>query len=97
MEELVGVLVSHGYGAGWSTWNDEVDPCNKELIKAFEDGLPDEDKLAIAKRLYPDAYFGGLLECSIEYLTAGTLYKITEYDGYERLEEFYNEGVRVAM
>lgn len=97
-EEIkVGVLVSRGYGAGWSSWNREVDPCNKELVAAFEQEWSDEDKIALATKLYPEAYTGGLLDCVVEYVDKGTLYHIDEYDGYESLETNYNTEWYVAV
>lgn len=94
-EDMVGVLVSHGYGAGWSTWND-VDPQNEELVKAFENDLSDGEKMAIAERIYPDAYYGGLLKCKVHYLQKGTQYRIEECDGAERLELNYDSSWRMA-
>ena len=94
-KDMVGVLVSHGYGAGWSTWND-VDPQNKELVEAFENNLSDGEKMAIAERIYPDAYHGGLLKCRVHYLPKGTQYRIEEYDGSEGLELNYDASWRIA-
>lgn len=82
----VGILVSKGYGAGWSTWSSKVDPCNKELVELFVNGASDEDKLAKADEIYPDVYTGGLLDCEVVMVDEGTLFKISEYDGYESLE-----------
>ena len=94
-KDMVGVLVSHGYGAGWSTWND-VDPQNEELVEAFENDLSDDEKIAIAERIYPDAYHGGLLQCKAHYLPKGTQYRIDEYDGAESLELNYDSSWRIA-
>ena len=94
-KEIVGILVSHGYGAGWSTWND-VDPQNKELVEAFENYLSDGEKMAIAERIYPDAYHGGLLQCKIHYLTKGTQYRIDEYDGLEILVLNHDSSWRIS-
>ena len=49
----VAILYSPGYGAGWSTWNDDIAEelvFDKDLILAFENGGPDEvEKIAIEK------------------------------------------------
>jgi hypothetical protein len=31
--KYVGVVISPGFGAGWSTWNPEVNPCDGEFIE----------------------------------------------------------------
>lgn len=82
----IGVLVSRGYGAGWSSWGKPEMALDKELVEAFERGASDEEKGAIAKKNWPDAYVGGLFDCYIEYLDKGTLFRINEYDGYETIE-----------
>jgi len=93
---MVGILVSKGYGAGWSTWNSKVDPCNKELVELFVNGASDEDKLAKAEEIYPDAYTGGLLGCEVVMVDEGTLFKINEYDGFESIELKDSDDWRVA-
>ena len=94
-KDIVGVLVSHGYGAGWSTWND-VDPQNEDLVKAFENDLGDGEKMAMAERIYPDAYYGGLLQCKVHYIPKGTQYRIEECDGSESLELNCDSSWRIA-
>ncbi len=96
METQVGVLVSQGYGIGWSSYSPLVNPCDKELVKAFEEELPEESIIAIAERLYPSVYTGGLLKCVVEYVPQGTIFKIEEHDGYETLEINYDKSWRVA-
>lgn len=93
--EMVGILVSHGYGAGWSSWND-VDPTNKEIIESFERGDSDEEKIKIAERIYPDAYHGGLLQCKVHYVEKGAMYRIKECDGNESIEFNYDSSWSVA-
>lgn len=93
---MVGILVSKGYGAGWSTWNVEVDPCNKELVELFVNGASDEDKLAKAKEIYPDAYAGGLLDCEVVMVDEGAIFKINEYDGFESIESKDSDDWMVA-
>lgn len=82
----VGVLVSHGYGAGWSTWGDKLSCLDKELISAFERSASKEEILEIAEKNWPEQYNGGLLDCVVEYIPYGTAFRIDEYDGYESLE-----------
>ena len=84
----VAVIVSTGYGAGWSTWNEE----NQEAM-AFDPDLAqailDKDLEAahrIASKKWPDAYLGGLDDGAVvEWVPKGTWFEITEYDGSESL------------
>ena len=39
------VLISPGFGAGWSTWNDPMMALDERLIRAFECGISEEDIL----------------------------------------------------
>lgn len=77
----VAVLVSHGYGAGWSTWED-VNPMDKRYAELILNGKLDEaEELAEAERYYPD----GLSGCKVHWLDEGTKFFINEYDGAEEL------------
>ena len=86
----VAVLVSPGYGAGWSTWNSESaeELCmDAELAQAVLDA--DKNAIAqIAARKWPDAYDGGLEDLEVVWLPEGTRFYIHEYDG--------NESIRTA-
>jgi hypothetical protein len=83
----VAVLISQGFGAGWSTWNRE------ELNMLFDAGLADlvlkgdpEQILAYATLKWPDAYLGSLEDLTVVWVEQGQLIKINEYDGRERIE-----------
>lgn len=85
----VGILVSYGYGAGWSTWNGNneemlfdtflVDACEKSNIdfKAIEE---------YCEKKYPDAFLGGLCDLELMWVPKGKKFRITEYDGSEGIE-----------
>lgn len=60
-EGKVAVLVSHGYGAGWSTWGERESCLDQELALAFLDGSSEETISAIAKKNWPDQYDGGFV------------------------------------
>lgn len=78
------VLISPGFGAGWSTWNYidlAVDP---DIIKAFEMGLSEESMCSYIQSLgYEKPYMGGYVACEIVEIPEGTRFKIIEYDGSE--------------
>jgi hypothetical protein len=85
----VAVLISRGFGAGWSTWNTEF----PELIfhpKIVE--LVEQDKATtileddwIAENLGHRVYTGGALDLEIVWLPEGTKFMINEYDGSESI------------
>lgn len=78
----VGVAVSYGFGAGWSTWN-EVSPLDKRYNELI---LEKRWKEALALAKEDGHYSGGLMTCKIEWLDEGTVFDIGEYDGSESLE-----------
>lgn len=93
----VAVLVSHGYGAGWSTWNGD-DPgliFDKTIVEHVQSG----DKEAAVKRaeeIYKDGYFGGIDGLTVEWVTQGMAFEITEYDGSESLKVIGEQTYHIA-
>lgn len=93
----VAVLVSPGFGAGWSTWGDEKEALcmDGDLAEAFlergYDGL-----IQKATEKYPDEYKGGLGAVYIEWLPIGTIFEIEEYDGSESLHIIGSRDYMVA-
>ena len=88
----VGVIISPGYGAGWSTWNGNNPELvfNKQLVEAVLN--VDKNKiLELAQSLCPDGYFGGASNLRVKFLTTGTSFFIDEYDGAESIT-FYEPG-----
>ena len=83
----VAVLISAGYGAGWSTWareNAEEMVFDPDIAKAILDN--DFAKAqTIAKAKYPDQYLGGLDDLVVGFVPIGTRFEINEYDGHETL------------
>lgn len=83
----VAVLVSHGYGAGWSTWSqDETRVFNPRIAAAVIDEVPLPELLQIAKEEYPHDYLGGVDGLVVHWVPQGTAFRIHEYDGSESLE-----------
>ena len=85
---LVAVLVSPGFGAGWSSWN----PLKPELlfdpavVAMVEDGTNAETIAAYCEAKYPDGYFGGAGDLIVEWVPVGIQFRVHEYDGSETLE-----------
>lgn len=80
----VGVLVSRGYGAGWST-TEGHNPFEPALVLAIQAGMPDTELQKIAEEIYGDEYYGGVEDLTIQWVPEGTLFRIEEYDGAESL------------
>lgn len=83
----VAVIYSPGFGAGWSTWNDDkermvFDPVLAQMIL---DGADVEALTKVATERHPKAYMGGLRNVKVEWLPVGTVFLIDEYDGSESI------------
>lgn len=89
----VAVLVSPGFGAGWSTWSTarggEVtgfmlfDPILVDMVECKESAETIETYVT---SMYPDVYCGGADDLTIQWLPVGTAFRIHEYDGSESVE-----------
>ena len=77
----VAILISYGYGAGWSTWGNDVFDYkvaeyldkNEKISKSKAEELTGKQSL-------------GADGLTIEWLKEGTKFRIAEYDGAESLE-----------
>jgi len=93
---MIAVLVSHGYGAGWSTWHSDeqllFDPEIVLLVEKFrnESMSWDDFNEAVEKHClteYPEGvYLGGVDGLRVHWLTPGTRFSVREYDGAEFIE-----------
>ena len=85
----VAVLVSPGFGAGWSTWTNE-DPetliFDHRIVTLVEcrktHKITDE---FMKKEFGIDMYCGGAKDLEIEWIDKGTQFRIEEYDGSESI------------
>ncbi len=93
----VAVLVSPGFGAGWSTWNSMHTGLvfDHEIVDALLAG-DREQAGKIAERKYPDAYLGGLRDLCVRWVGVGSSFEITEYDGSETLHVIGKRAYHVA-
>lgn len=83
----VAVLYSPGFGAGWSTWNQEVPELVFEpVIVDFVEKEQWEELTTYVTLKYPDLYDGGMRDLEIAWLDLGTEFRINEYDGSESVE-----------
>jgi hypothetical protein len=86
--EFTKVLVSPGFGAGWSTWNYNIpellfDPV---IVSMVEDGTSFETIEAYCNAKYPVGYFGGVADLEVVLVKTGSDFIIHEYDGSETLQ-----------
>lgn len=88
--ERVAVLVSPGFGAGWSSWAHEYAEFllfDKSLVEMAQRKASTEEVEAHLKRVLNDEYVycGGWDQIKVEWVDNGTAFRIDEYDGSERL------------
>lgn len=92
----LAVLVSPGYGAGWSTWgqdNMELLCLHEDLVKILLDSpecSPERTKALeqALEDLGVDTYTGGESNLEIRWVKPGTMFRVEEYDGAESLVIF---------
>ena len=102
----VAVLVSPGFGAGWSTWAYAGDENYREcmdfmlfdptLVAMVENKDSAEDIETYVKSKHPNTYCGGADDLTIEWLPVGTAFRIHEYDGSESVEVRDNMNWNIA-
>ena len=89
----VAVIVSPGFGAGWSTgsyrgekeYRDFMlfDPTLVDMIERSESAETIETYVTF---VHPGTYCGGADDLTIQWLPVGTAFRIHEYDGSESVE-----------
>ena len=97
----VAVAYSPGFGAGWSTWNDnelaETLLFHPDIINMILSTKQFEiDPYWLVEHFgeeFKDVYCGGVSNLSIEWLPVGTQFKIDEYDGSEGVIELQNDKI----
>lgn len=88
----VGVLYSPGFGAGWSTWNNNELAFDKRIVEKWLNERPDEDTMRdyIISLGYPEPYMGGYRDLEFAVVPKGKTVFIGEYDGSESIETIDN-------
>jgi hypothetical protein len=84
----VAVLISHGFGAGWYTWNSTHKELlfHPKLVEMVENGkAKDITDEWVENNLELDIYCGGASGLQIHWLPIGTAFHVEEYDGAESL------------
>lgn len=84
----VAVLYSPGYGAGWSSFNHRPELVfHPRLVQWVEDGKKGKIEDIIKELFGEDTYVCclGAGDLEIRWITQGTLFEITVFDGYEEI------------
>lgn len=84
---MVAVLVSPGFGAGWSSWDhkDGRDILfDHRLVEAFLEG-GSQAVIQLSEELWGEdsPYAGGADELQVEWIPQGEMFYLHEYDGNE--------------
>lgn len=91
----IAVLVSPGFGAGWSTWNSKEMAYDKRIIEAFLEDINSDEIEELCKEWgYNSCYAGGWSDVRLEWVPVGEKYYIYEYDGAETL--VYEKDMEIA-
>lgn len=95
----IAVAYSPGYGAGWSSWNTNMFPNDKEveetllfhpkIIRMILDGRQKEITTSwLVKHFgekFKHVYDGGNYQLRVRWIAEGTKFKIDVYDGNESI------------
>ena len=82
--EDVGVLVSPGFGAGWSTWNTTEIALDKRVIEKFLENVSSAEMCDYIEEIgYERPYMGGYSSLELEFVPRGVKFKNNEYDVHE--------------
>jgi len=81
----VGVLVSPGFGAGFSTWGAPIEAIfNPTLIELVQQEKVQE-AIDFVEKTWEDVYTGGVQDLIVVWVPEGSEFIIEEYDGSESL------------
>ena len=79
----VGVLISPGFGAGFSTWGAPIEAIfNPTLIELVEQQKV-EEAIDFVEKNWENVYTGGVQDLRVAWIEEGTRFIIEEYDGAE--------------
>ena len=86
---MVAVIASPGYGAGWSSWNQEYPEIvfDPRVVAWIENGKQVHeagDLESYLEQTYPEGYFS-IEDLVVYWLPVGTVFRIHEYDGNEHI------------
>ena len=80
------VLVSPGFGAGFSTWNKPEMAVDFDLVEAFLSGDMNRFEYIVVEKYGENMYLGGMENLMVVWVDEGNKFRVDEYDGMERVE-----------
>jgi hypothetical protein len=81
----VAVLYSPYHGAGWSTWNSDIELIfDPSLVNLILEKKYQEASFYVSLK-WPDVYQGGIENLTVAWVPEGAEFVITEYDGSETI------------
>ena len=93
----VAVLISHGFGAGWYSWNTDHQELlyHPKLVEMVEQNRVNEidEEWVLENLKISDIYCGGASSLSIHWLTVGTAFEVDECNGAESLRTLADLGL----
>jgi len=97
----VAVLVSPGFGAGWSTWNYDSEQIEFMLfdancVKAVLAGQPEKAAQIVQNQFDEHVCVLGAEDLTVEFIEQGQRFRINEYDGSETLVLLHPESYYIA-
>lgn len=84
-EGKVGVLVSPGFGAGFSTWGAPIEAIFNPTLIGLVENEKWQEAIDFVAETWEDVYTGGVQDLEVEWIPEGTKFQITEYDGSESI------------
>ena len=81
----VAVLYSPGFGAGWSTWNEDQNIMfDSRIVEKVEQGKQAEITTEFMESIgYTECFCGGVDALEVKWVSEGDQFEIREYDGFE--------------
>lgn len=88
----VGVLVSPGFGAGFSTWGYPTEAIFDPTLIELVENQKVQEAVDYCEAKWPNEYSGGVQDLRVTWVPEGKEFIIEEYDGAESLmlKEEYN-------
>ena len=80
----IGVIISPGFGSGFSTTNNRMMAVDFDLVDAFLKSDMTKFKY-IADEKYGDWYDSGDMRFRVEWVPEGSRFMVQEYDGHESI------------
>lgn len=85
-EGKVGVLVSPGFGGGFSTWGYPTEAIFDPTLIELVENEKVQEAVDYCESTWPGEYSGGVQDLRVAWISEGTKFQIVEYDGSESLE-----------